>query len=699
MKNKFEIFKYILLVLVIGILGFGCACNFEQSAHVAYAKSIIEAKYQLEEPSQHLYTSLSDYIKQISAGIINQPTLEIDNTTLEEWNVKTYYTAAEIGQESIDIKDISSSFINQFNMANILSALLNDFPFDLYWFDKTVGISENLQAHTTTSYVQITNLEISFAVSENYLDSSSTQTKQIISSTKVEQAQTALDNAKQIVAEYADLSDYQKLVAYKNKICELVEYNKDAADNNYNYGDPWQIVYVFDNDSSTNVVCEGYAKAFQLLCNLSTFNSQYVSCYSVTGNMTGATGAGGHMWNIVVMDDESSYLVDVTNSDEDSIGQGGQLFLTGTTTGNIQSGYVFSCSSAVTFTYDTQMLSLWGTQLQSILNIASHDYSAEHPQIILSNVDNIIYNKKSLCAGLIETENIDISYTFDQEKWNAKQYNWTHQWHADNNNHIGEMLLSDPHSAGYYWIKITATNKIDSSIVYTHNQRIQIKPKQLTIVSVIALDKTYDANATVVLSEINLAGVISGDTVSLLSVTAQTPSENAGTYSSVQLSNLTIQGEDKNNYTISESISNVSANSITIAKATPTCNPVFSPIDTNDVLLKQVELSVDAKGVLGETINGTYVWANDQGESIDISSMEITKDTKYYYIFTPNDTNYSATLAEVVLWPSQNDKFNIKDLFTPENLPKTIEYAVYGFVTIVVLISIGAVTKKKRLKV
>ena len=60
-------------------------------------------------------------------------------------------------------------------------------------------------------------------------------------------------------------------------------------------------------------VCEGYAKAFQLLCDLTTFNNN-IACYTVSGVMTGATGAGNHMWNVVHMDDENSYLVDVTNS-------------------------------------------------------------------------------------------------------------------------------------------------------------------------------------------------------------------------------------------------------------------------------------------------------------------------------------------------------------------------------------------------
>ena len=80
------------------------------------------------------------------------------------------------------------------------------------------------------------------------------------------------------------------------------------------YGNPWQLIWVFDNDDSTNVVCEGYSKAFQYLCDKGFAGSSTISCDTVTGTMGGATGAGNHMWNLVTIDGDS-YLADITNSD------------------------------------------------------------------------------------------------------------------------------------------------------------------------------------------------------------------------------------------------------------------------------------------------------------------------------------------------------------------------------------------------
>lgn len=45
------------------------------------------------------------------------------------------------------------------------------------------------------------------------------------------------------------------------------------------------MIYVFDGDEATNVVCEGYAKAFQYLCDLDG-----ITYYSVSGTMNGGTG-------------------------------------------------------------------------------------------------------------------------------------------------------------------------------------------------------------------------------------------------------------------------------------------------------------------------------------------------------------------------------------------------------------------------
>jgi hypothetical protein len=181
------------------------------------------------------------------------------------------------------------------------------------------------------------------------------------------------------VNKYANVPDEEKLTAYKDAICELTEYNEKAAENAETpYGDPWQMIYVFDGDASTNVVCEGYAKAFQYLCDQSKFEDETVRCYTVSGTMysIGADGisGGAHMWNIVTLGGEN-YLVDVTNSDEDTIGVNGGLFLA-EGRGNVRGGYTFYPDGYWTkYVYDAEMLELYDA---SVLRLAGTQVGTEN---------------------------------------------------------------------------------------------------------------------------------------------------------------------------------------------------------------------------------------------------------------------------------------------------------------------------------
>ena len=277
------------------------------------------------------------------------------------------------------------------------NALLVDCPFDLYWFDKTLGVAFWAQIAEGGGFQNETlslSLEYRFnyRVAEAYRDEDYVQievdgnnnitnleTFKLVVTTDVSRVQAAASAAAAIVAKHQAKSDYEKLLAYKDEICALTAYNGDAAnpDNNVDYGDPWQLIHVFDGDPGTNVVCEGYAKAFQYLCDLTDFGGD-VACYLVEGTMSGGTGDGGdgqpgpHMWNIVRIGGRS-YLVDVTNSDEGSIGQDGGLFLAGTAERG-EAGYVFrpAENNPVTYQYNKGMIAAWGEQ---VLTLAEESYS------------------------------------------------------------------------------------------------------------------------------------------------------------------------------------------------------------------------------------------------------------------------------------------------------------------------------------
>ena len=85
---------------------------------------------------------------------------------------------------------------------------------------------------------------------------------------------------------------------------------------------------------NTNVVCEGYAKAFQYLAELGTTETTVIS---VQGYLNRIDAKTAHMWNIVTLRGHN-YLADVTHCDAGGYGTDA-LFMKGSTDGSPADGY------------------------------------------------------------------------------------------------------------------------------------------------------------------------------------------------------------------------------------------------------------------------------------------------------------------------------------------------------------------------
>ena len=349
-----------------------------------------------------VYDSFRKQIADVAKGLTNSTEFEVPisefglglenmSWTKEDLEVSRLTYVGSDNKVYVDEKAanaIREKYVIPINISAIDDALLADCPFDFYWFDKTKGVI--CYSYTISSFTVngVTKLRIShgptgtFAVSKDYY-LPGTLNKYGISYTtdpsKIGRVNTAVSNAAAVVKNAESKTDYQKLVYYCNEIMARVQYNTAAAGTgSTNYGDPWQLISVFDGDSSTNVVCEGYSKAFMYLCELTDFKGN-ISCITVTGEIP----AGGHMWNVVNMDDGKNYLVDVTNID----GRGNSteayfkaLFLAGYTNKVSTTAYEFS---RIKYLYDSETLSTYTSN-----QIAIHSQNYYIPRSVTAKSTN-----------------------------------------------------------------------------------------------------------------------------------------------------------------------------------------------------------------------------------------------------------------------------------------------------------------------
>ena len=318
-------------------------------------------------------------VSGVNYNAITSASLGISSGVLVQKNEGgyTYWTFSDEAKEKL------------YNFDEVIYALMADEPYAMYWYDKTAGVAYGLSGmfinrNGTTSdmYFRIGNdpvLETSFAVSEDYRAAGGDYTS--VDTTKTGATSQAITNAANVITDNKSKADLDKLNAYKYCICAITSYNNAAAsDESIAYGDPWQMIYVFDGNSATNVVCEGYAKAFQYLCDHSDFTSPYIECDSVTGIMGHGSDAGLHMWNILHMDDEENYIADLTNSDTGMIGSRGGLFISPAISGgSVSAGYSYDVDgdgkADLAYTYDDETLSIFS---ESELTMSEQAYTGAH---------------------------------------------------------------------------------------------------------------------------------------------------------------------------------------------------------------------------------------------------------------------------------------------------------------------------------
>lgn len=337
------------------------------------SRSVRDMGARLTGNEYNAYQKLKEIIPDIAAGRRASTVLELP---LKEIVEKTVITAQDLGVSSLfsggSMIEAAENAIQEavtIQIPPLLNALVEDMPYELYWFDKTTGIfteSSVSFSYTSTRIELDGTIRISMIVAQEFAKGD----LETVDTSWGNRAQAAAENAQAIVKANSGLGDLDKLKAYKKVICDLVDYNYDAL-NSVPFGNPWQLIWVFDGDPATNVVCEGYSKAFKYLCDLSSFQGN-ITVGTASGLMVTPSGSVRHMWNIVAMNDGFNYLADLTNCDSGQSGYPDLLFLKGYSSGDAVNGYQYTTNGGyIRYIYDAQVNNLY---YANELEMSGNDY-------------------------------------------------------------------------------------------------------------------------------------------------------------------------------------------------------------------------------------------------------------------------------------------------------------------------------------
>lgn len=206
------------------------------------------------------------------------------------------YTADSVDMSSWDTEQTDEFWNLIFsNMLYGVRSLTFDYP-ELFWLDTAkikVSIGNIKTSHNffTGKYtLKLSQLTLQGSLKESFPDTDT-----------VLEFKKLLDDSVEAFEIKGD-DRYQQLKYIHDYIANTVTYNMQAPYFNTAVGvfcEPYQ------------VVCEGYSKAFKLICD-----RESIPCVAVPGNINSEAGTG-HMWNYVMMEDGKWYGIDLTWDDTD----------------------------------------------------------------------------------------------------------------------------------------------------------------------------------------------------------------------------------------------------------------------------------------------------------------------------------------------------------------------------------------------
>lgn len=619
--------------------------------------------------AEAFYEEFSAWLDKVALGETASTELSLDLELLSASGLKTEWTSSD-GLPEFNADAVAKAFWDQLELSRTLDLLERNRPFALCWYDKTESggaaykCSFTSDKETDPTRIEIVAASVALRVSQDYRGAGYDPNTPTVRPDRIQEVLTAQEVADAIVEAHAGKETYEALCAFRDEILPRVSYNTLAAGGAHPYGDSWQPLYVFDGDPETNVVCEGYAKALQYLSLGAGLDVRTVS-----GRMNGEN----HMWNVVTLQDGRNYLLDLTNTDEGTVGEDGELFLAGAI-GSVEAGYTVTVhGEEILYQYDADTLALFDTAALTLSSVAYTEFFGVGFE---STADTMLFpfdGKPLKAFSRTETVTGDpawLNYTkgaiiyFGDPSIDETE-DLTPAWyalHADGTR--GEKLEDDPIDAGSYVLVVT---RIFDGKEFA-SPTVTVTPVSVAIESVSAADRSYDGTTVLPL----LGATLSADvplpahlSLDLSALHAALPRAEVGIYSHVLLTGEFRFATEERNYVLSPTLTVPLASPLTVSKApAPTLAPValtlaaprFSfdtaawvsaalPSDAGNLLITVTQ--ADKWGRLNVT-----EWQMDESARITAEFTGLYGDDRLEFLLTVTSQNYEdATLTVVATAP------------------------------------------------
>lgn len=243
--------------------------TYEEDCYASYA-----GYHALDSDQQKIYNKLKEAAHTFYTGTDDAQSITYSGGSME------YFAAASNSSSALTAEDI----------AEVISMFRSDNP--IYFFVGSYMLYSTTTSFSGTTYIN----KVYVSCMEEYTDGTVRQEERAVLENTISAVQDSMADCTTAL-EYA--------TAAHDWISDTITYAYDESGNPEESMTAHSIIGVFD-PAYDRAVCEGYAKAFQLLLNAVGVENYYI---------VGLGNGGGHAWNMAQMDDGFFYYFDVTWDD------------------------------------------------------------------------------------------------------------------------------------------------------------------------------------------------------------------------------------------------------------------------------------------------------------------------------------------------------------------------------------------------